>query len=239
MVRNLARLIRSIPSRLARRLRDPIPQPLRDWLARVSELSVVDIGANRGRFLSDLLRRRRVVRAWLVEPQQVLANQLVATFPAPRFTVHRVALSDYTGEARLEISRGADETASLLPIRAASPQLSHLPLGEQFTEACPVDTLDHFAEMAGVGPIDLLKADTQGNELQVFRGGAALLARTQAVWVELSVVQLYDGACLIPEVVDCLHSHKLYLRGLAPDFRGPEGELLQVNGLFTRQPMPK
>lgn len=233
------RLIQSLRSRLHRRFGNPFPEPLQEWLAAAGEIDAVDVGTNRGQFMADLVRYHRVRRAWLVEPQQALVRELAAVFLPPRFAIHRLALSDRTGQTQLEISRGADVTASLLPIRAASPQLSHIPLGEQYTEECPVDTLDRFAEMAGIGTIDLLKVDTQGNELQVFQGGHEVLARTRAVWVELSLVRLYDGACLMPEVVEHLHSRGLYLRGVSPEFRGPAGELLQLNGLFTRKPEPK
>ncbi len=240
-MRDLTRLLRAVPRRLRRWLRptNPHPEPLRTWAAGAGPLTVLDVGANCGQFATDLAGWFPVARAWLVEPQRRLTDELTRRFPPPRFSVHWLALADRAGTVELEVSRGMDMTASLLPIKADLPELRHLPLGVRETETCPVDTLDHFTAGAGIDRLDLLKLDTQGNELQVLRGGAQTLARTRAVWVELSFVQLYDGACLIHEVIEHLHARQLYLRGLAPEFLGPAGELLQVNGLFTRAPEPK
>lgn len=234
----MTRLLTALPRRIRRLLGrpNPVPEPLRGWAAQAGSLAVLDVGTNRGQFVGDLAARFTVTRAWLVEPQQRLADELARRFPPPRFSVHRFVLTDRPGVADLRINRGLDPTASVLPIKAGMPELSHLTLGEQETETVPADTLDGFSARAGVGRLDLLKIDTQGTELQILRGGPQTLARTRAVWVELSLVQLYDGACLIHEVVQHLHSCGLYLRGVSPEFHGPAGELLQVNGLFTRDP---
>jgi hypothetical protein len=45
-----------------------------------------------------------------------------------------------------------------------------------------------------------MKIDTQGFEQQVLTGAAEMLLRTDAVEVELSLVELYEGQSLLPEV---------------------------------------
>jgi FkbM family methyltransferase len=47
-----------------------------------------------------------------------------------------------------------------------------------------VTTLDAYCAAHGIGPIDLLKIDTEGYELDVLRGGANTLPRTRAVLAE-------------------------------------------------------
>jgi FkbM family methyltransferase len=186
--------------------------------------------------MSTVAARVPVIRGWLIEPQAELTKHLKEIFPTPRYEVHWLALTDHPGTVRLEVSRGTDVTASLLPIKSGLAELSHLPLGEKYYEQCPAETLDRFVSTNGISDISLLKIDTQGNELQIFQAGCAALSRTRAVWSELSFRQLYEDACLIQDVVDFLRAEGLYLRAVVPEFLGPTGELLQVNGLFTRNP---
>jgi hypothetical protein len=134
----------------------------------------------------------------------------------------------------LEVWQGSPAVSSLLPIRHELPDLGHLPLGKRTILPCSVDTLDDVAKAAGLGAIDVLKVDVQGNELRVFQGGPNVLCRTAVVFVELSFQPLYHGSCLFQEVVDHLRGHGLLLRDLVPEFYSADHELLQVNGLFTR-----
>jgi FkbM family methyltransferase len=233
---HLSRILSAIPRRLRGMLprNHPIPEPLRSWAARAGPFDLVDVGTNRGQFFSDFAGKYPIRRAWLIEPQEKLAKELTLRFPPPRCCVRRLALADRQGSVELEIDRSFDVTASLLRMKTELSALSHLSHGVKEVETCPMDTLDHFAESAGIDGIDLLKIDTQGTELLVLRGGDETLRRTRAVWVELSLTPLYEGACLVHEVVDHLHSRNLYLRDVSTEFRGPAGELLQVNGLFTR-----
>jgi FkbM family methyltransferase len=214
--------------------RDNFPQLLKEHFAGESECSVLDIGSNRGQFVKELRKKIAIKRAWLVEPQSELVSLLEKDFRPPVYSVHRVALTEKRGTVSLEISSGLDATASTLPIRKQSVELSHLNLGTQRFESVASDTLDNFFAEHGIGEVDLLKIDTQGNELVVLKHGTKALPHVCAVWVEMSLVPLYEGSCLIHEVVEFLHASGLFLRGLAPEFRGPSGELLQVNGLFTR-----
>src|SRR4051812_10437143 len=119
------RLFKSGARRLLRRLGRRGPWDcLLDWLARIGPLHVVDVGAHRGEFTGLLADRFPVERAWLIEPQAALADRLAHEFLPPRYSVHRLALSDQRGSVELEVSRGADATASLLRIRSELRELS-------------------------------------------------------------------------------------------------------------------
>jgi FkbM family methyltransferase len=203
-MKTLRRLASAIPRRIARVWQDnsPFPKCLRSWLSNAGPLKVIDVGANHGHFIGALARHYQLARGWLVEPQQALADELRRAFQPPKYSVHRLAIADRKTEMTLEVMRGAPETASLLPIKSGLPQFSHIPLGQRDIETCPVDTLDGFAAEAGVEDVDMLKLDTQGTELQALSGGRDVLARTRALWIELSFRQLYVGGCLIHEVVE-------------------------------------
>ena len=48
---------------------------------------------------------------------------------------------------------------------------------------CKVTTLDEYADKVGLKSVDFIKADVEGDELSVFRGGKRLLSRSKAAIV--------------------------------------------------------
>jgi hypothetical protein len=54
---------------------------------------------------------------------------------------------------------------------------------------CEVRPLDSFAAKSSQGKIDLLKIDVEGFEFEVLQGGQQVLAQTQAVLVEVSLMR--------------------------------------------------
>lgn len=65
------------------------------------------------------------------------------------------------------------------------------------------DTLDSRDYFSGK-PIDLIKIDVQGSELDVLSGGKKTMARTSYVLMELSLVEYNLGSPKIGEVVDTM-----------------------------------
>lgn len=88
-----------------------------------------------------------------------------------------------------------------------------------------IDTvsLDHFASQNDVGPIDFIKIDIQGAELDVFQGGEAVLADTLAVVTEVEFVPLYENQPLFGDVSAYLHERGLWFH----KFLGMSGRTLK------------
>jgi hypothetical protein len=81
-----------------------------------------------------------------------------------------------------------------------------------------------------------MKIDTQGFEKEVLTGAVETLRRTDAVEVELSLIELYEGQALLPEVWQLLVSAGLRPAWLERGYRDTEDIwLLQVDGLFVRE----
>jgi hypothetical protein len=94
--------------------------------------------------------------------------------------------------------------------------------------------LSDFLDEREFGACNLLKIDTQGSELDVLRGAAELLARFQAVYCEVSFLELYAGQALASEVVAYLFERGFELSGIYNLQSSPTLGLLQADMLFTR-----
>lgn len=210
-------------------------------VARVLRLTgarvVLDVGANTGQY-GELLwatgfdgtllsfealpeahrqlveRARRSRRSWLVAACAALGRQ--------------------SGEVELNVSANS-ASSSVLPMLGthlrAAPQARYI--GKQ---AVRLERMDQLAE--GIVPIDkqvMIKIDTQGYEMEVLEGATALLPRTVAIQLELSLVPLYEGAPSFRDMIGYLEARGFELFGLVPEFVDHQsGRLLQVDGFFVR-----
>lgn len=202
-------------------------------LPRSSPVTLVDVGSNRGDFAAAVDAHCGVSKGVLVEPQPGLRPQLAARFPDRRFQVSDCALSDHTGVQEFEIL-AADSCSSLLRVKAETGfrerQIDVRVIERRQVRLSTLDDL--MAEQSWDGPIDLLKIDTQGNELAVLRGAARTLPRVQLLWIEVSFRSLYDGDALFPEVHEWLSANGFRFYSLHDVFRSAERELLQADALF-------
>ena len=146
----------------------------------------LDIGANRGQSTTSILMMQPQARVELFEPNPHLLAKLEKLFGThPRIGIHGVALGDAVGEARLFVpfyrTWMFDGLASLDLASARDwlvgrmyffrPEDVHI---DEIT--CRVERLDDL----DLDPF-LVKIDVQGLELQVLRGGEAMLRTHEPV----------------------------------------------------------
>jgi len=85
-------------------------------------------------------------------------------------------------------------------------------------------SLDHFAEEQAIGPVDFIKIDVQGAELDIFQGGCQVLGEVVAIVSEVEFIPHYVNQPLFGDVCtqlrrDNIMFHKFLTRGtrsLAP-----------------------
>jgi FkbM family methyltransferase len=134
---------------------------------------VFDVGANVGQF-SELFATgypgKFVVHCF--EPSRAAHAILIERFGEdPRFRVNRIGLSSAPGAMSLYYDAPASGLASVY-----RRSLAHKPdLQPNTSEEIAVSTVDAYCAEHGVEQIDLLKIDTEGHELQVLEGAAALI----------------------------------------------------------------
>jgi len=136
------------------------------------------------------------------------------------------------GEADINISNSPD-SSSLLPI--SDLQTQHFPGTQRAASTTlQVKRLDSCIAGAELGKNSLLKIDVQGFELELLKGATELLPHIQAVYVECSFIELYQGQALASAVIDFLHEHGFTLAGFYNPQYDPSGAAIQADLAFNR-----
>ena len=199
--------------RWKRRQGDPATRVVDD-LARPGQ-QILDIGANWGLFtarLGKVVGPTGHVEAFEPLPAHAATLHAVAA-RLPAVDVHMTALSDHEGQADLVIPvHEGEPLTALAHLDAPAPAAA----GERRVPV-PLRTLD-----AVLGedhpPVDLVKCDVEGHELEVLRGGERTLRRGRpALVLEIEERHRPDGG-----VADVFG----YLRGI-----GYEGRAVRHDGL--------
>jgi FkbM family methyltransferase len=202
---------------------------------------VIDVGANTGQFAQHC--RAAGYRGEIIsfEPATTAhARLLTAAAADPLWTVaERVALGEVDGEVELNIA-GNSLSSSLLPMLdshlAAAPASRYL-----HKEKVPLRRLDSLLPSLvphAIVPTRriFLKLDVQGYESQVLTGATQTIDHTLALQLEMSLLPLYEGQTLMPQMIAELATKGFELWDLEPNFRDPTtGRLLEMDGVFTRR----
>lgn len=197
---------------------------------------VLDVGANKGQFASEIRQCGYTGRIVSFEPlSQAHSELLQASAGDPMWEAYpRCALGDHDGEVEINIA-GNSESSSILPMleahRSAAPESAY-----QGKETVPIKTLDAVAgQYLKDARAAFLKIDTQGFEWQVLDGARKALPHIKGILVELSLVPLYEGQHLWSDVIERLETEGFTLWAFKPVFYDrATGRTLQVDGIFYR-----
>ena len=186
--------------RWKRRQGDPATRVVDD-LARPGQ-QVLDIGANWGLFtarLGKVVGPTGHVEAFEPLPAHAATLHAVAA-RLPAVDVHLTALSDHGGQADLVIPvHDGEPLTALAHLDAPAPAAA----GERRVPV-PLRTLDAVLG-EDHAPVDLVKCDVEGHELEVLRGGERTLRRGRpALVLEIEERHRPDGG--VAEVFDYLRS---------------------------------
>lgn len=204
------------------------------WLQAYKFNTVLDIGANVGRFsvTANALFPKAKIHAFEPLPNCFNAAER-ALASVKNATLHNVALGDTEGQ----IDMFANDF---------SPSSSILPMAEGHKDAFPftnygkvvtvkVRRLDDFAdELLLVSPM-FIKIDVQGFERQVLAGGLSTIARAEVVLLELSFEELYEGQPLFAELLDTMRELGFHFRGTMAQMPHPkDGRMLDADCFFVK-----
>ena len=197
---------------------------------------VLDVGANRGQFASEIRSGGYSGRIVSFEPLSAAHAKLLqaSDSDAEWVVCPRCALGDHDGEVEINIA-GNSLSSSILPMldlhRTAAPESTYIG-----REIVPIKTLDAVVgRYLKNSRAPFLKIDTQGFESKVLDGARATLPLVRGVLVELSLAPLYEGECLWMEMIKRLEAEGFVLWAFEPVYFNPnDGRILQVDGVFYR-----
>jgi FkbM family methyltransferase len=213
--------------------RSPIVTNERTRLMQAAQVSLVlDVGANEGQYATALRTSGYGGEIVSFEPIRAAYERLREKARGdPGWQSKNVALGERSERATLHVSANSF-SSSLLPITdlclEAAPNAAYLR-----SEEVEVETLDSL-ELPDDASI-LLKADVQGYEPQVLRGGLRLLRRIALLELELSLVPLYAGQALAYEICAFVRSKGFIPVAVGNPFCHPAtGEILSLDAVFAR-----
>jgi FkbM family methyltransferase len=202
-------------------------------VARLAEAEVpivIDVGASRGQYATEL--RRHGYRGEIVsfEPVGEAFEHLVSAAAGDsRWTCHQMALGAVAEEAAIHVASNL-ASSSLLEmgdgLRSGAPWVSFTGV-----ETVRVARLDDV--LANKGPC-MLKLDVQGYEDRVLDGAPSTLARASLLQSELSIAELYAGQAHFRALIDRLDDAGFELVDLDPFFHDrADGRVLSIDALFA------
>jgi FkbM family methyltransferase len=189
----------------------------------------VDVGAFKGTWTVECMAVCPKARYLLIDPLPGNRSDLLAlaTRHSNVATWFGAAGSE---DGEIQLHSHADQS-SVLPAVEASWQGTE-------TVTVPVRTLDSFLDSGEIAPPQLIKADVQGYELEVLRGASRVLASADAVLLEVSFRELYEGQPLAHDVISYLGTRGFRIADICSYAQSADGALQQSDVLFLSEGFP-
>lgn len=198
---------------------------LNGYLYGLQSPLVFDVGANVGKFTEAVFNLNETAVVHAFEPHPVTFSKLAESDFGERFHPYNCGLGETKSEALLYdyVNQDGSEHASIH--RGVIEEIHH---GESLSHNIRIITLDGFVRDNGIDKIQLLKVDTEGNEMAVFKGGEKTI-RSGAIDViqfefnEMNVISrtfFKDFFDFLPEYdfFRLTHQGALFLRRYIPHF---------------------
>lgn len=217
---------------------DVLPEEhLRELLANLRITHVLDVGANIGQYAQALRRSGFSGRISSFEPVRSNFEQLHRlSEPDPQWDVYHLALGAQRGELEINVTGSTTFSSFLTPTEYARRRFDPAAVDVAHTEQVRVERLDVFASEMRIdaNPRLFLKMDTQGFDLEVFRGADGLLDRIRGLQSELSILPVYQD---MPDYLTALAAYRekgFEPTGLFPITRDPEKLVVIEYDCFMR-----
>ncbi len=191
---------------------------LREVLRRYRIDCVVDVGANRGQYACLLRGAGFSGRIVSFEPvPEIFAQLATAAEGDSRWQVHQMALGQESGELEMNVWPGTLSSA-LPPSQFGAKRYDAL--RDVHVERVPVrrleDLLPDLVPDPAAPPRILLKLDTQGFDLEAFRGLGAAGGHVVALQSEVALLTIYEHMPRMPEALAVYEAAGFEITGMYP-----------------------
>ena len=189
----------------------------------------IDIGAHVGNFTKELYYKFPKCNIVMVEANPSCESYL--RLLGKPYEI--VALSNKEGHADLYV-----ETINPVATGASlyKENTGWYAEGKYETITVPTKTLDSCNYFEGQ-PIDFIKLDVQGSELDILNGGEKIIKNTQFVLIEASLIEYNQGAPLVEDIIDKMKEYGFYILDIVEYHRFPHlfgGAIFQLDILFKK-----
>jgi FkbM family methyltransferase len=230
------RLGANLDARRGLKSRDPFVVT-RELVTR-SEPVIFDVGAHIGDTVAKYRSLFPSAHIHCFEPFPASFDRLATRVSGgSRTHLHRLALTDREGAAKLNVNR-SDATNSILSSDArGSFYWGEQKLETEATIDVVASTVDRVRQKESVDHIDILKIDVQGAEYAVLQGADATLRQhaVDVLYMELIVAPTYVGQHKLQEYLSLLDSLGYVIFDFYNRAR-KNGRLIQADALFVSEP---
>ncbi len=190
---------------------------LQSLLGGLERPLVLDVGAHRGGYAETVLGLAPQAHVVAFEPHPESFPKLEIAARRFGFTAVHAACSDVNGTAQLFDYAGREGSSHASLHRGA---IASLRGAATVPHSVTTLRLDDYCREQGIGRIDLLKIDTEGNELAVLRGAERLLRAGAIDRVQLEFTEINAlNRIFLADIAAALPGYDLYRmlpHGLAP-----------------------
>lgn len=214
----------------------PDPESLRHLriLENFKINKILDVGGNVGGYGRSLMTLGYKGKLISFEPVSAAFQELeTRSKKHANWSVVNSAIGNTDGEIEINVSANKSLSSSIADMLPA--HLENAPEARYVSkEKVPIRKLDSiFDQYVESGDNVFLKIDTQGYEKTVLDGAEKSLPKIKGIQVEMSLVPLYSGEMLFPDMLRHLTDKGYMMFDLGPVFTSPTtGQLLQVDGMF-------
>ena len=186
-------------------LKDYLPNKLN----AIKSPTLLDVGANVGRYSTSFLESFPHGQVFAFEPHPKNFEAITKVLSQPRFTAINAAVGSRCGE--LPLYDYADERAGSSHASLTSKVITDFYRAATRAITVPVTTLDHYCEQQSITAIDLLKIDVEGHELDVLHGAKSLIeaGRIPIIQFEFNFLNIYSRT-LFSDFESLLVGYRLY-----------------------------
>lgn len=182
---------------------------LNTYLAKLDRPVVLDVGANVGNYASLVLESNPQTEIYAFEPHPVNFEKLQARCKGlNQVSLANLAVGEVSGEKLLFDLKGRDGS-SHASLHQGVIECIHKE--ESVEHSVNVVDLDSWIQSNQLDRIDLLKIDTEGNELAVLEGAKELIAqkKIRAIHIEFNEMNVISRV-FFKDFWDSLPSYKFY-----------------------------
>lgn len=205
------------------------------WLQQFGVETILDIGANVGKFALMM--------------NKILGNKTIYCFePLKDCFEHLVNNTKHIDNIQcFNIGLGSNNKTVTIYHNEFSPSSSLLEMSTLHKQAFPytknsveeevkIVSLDEMQSELELNKKILLKIDVQGYELEVLKGADELIRQVDLVIVETSYVELYKDQPLYDDIYQYFLTRKFQYMGNFGQFSNPStGEILQGDAIFFKK----